>query len=180
MDEEIQQIRELYNNEKYGDCLSLSAKILKENVNNFTALSYKASSLLHLELYKESIDSFSDCLKLDDSLFYIWVLRGDAYCEINDYEKAFSDYWVSLQLEPNNGAVLDKIGRTLFLLGDENRAMEYMKKSIDLSESCEPIMVMMFMLNKMGMYGFTQKLYELGTSKFPTEKDRFDKYLNLK
>lgn len=76
-------------------------------------------------------------------------MRGDAYEELKDYRKAFDDYWRSIQLEPNNGAVLDKMARILFNFGNENSAFEYIKKAVDIGDSPEPLLVMMAMLNKL-------------------------------
>lgn len=179
MEEQIQKIKETYENTKYEDCLNLTTKILQQDINNFNALSYKGASMLHLGLFEEAVTVFTKCISLNSEHFFVWVLRGDAYYELKNYREALSDYWMSLQLESQNGAVLDKMGRTLFLLGDENRALEYIQKSIDIAGSPEPILVMMEMLKRMKFFGFLHELHKLGLSKFPNEKERFDKFLSL-
>ena len=176
MDEELEKIRKEYENENYSDCLLFSDNLLKTNRDHFEALSYKASSQMHLGLYGEAVNTFSKCLSKDATKFYIWVLRGDAYEKMGEARKAFDDYWHSLQLEPNNGAVLDKMARILFNLGNENGALGYIKKAIEIGESPEPMLVMMAMLNKMGMYGFLHELYDVGIKKFPEKIDDFNRY----
>lgn len=172
----MESIIEAYQEERYTDCLNLADAVIFEDSSNFDALSYKATSLLKLNRYKEAVDIFNKCIVLDNTRFFIWVLRGDAFYDSGDYERAFSDYWISLQLEPDNGAVVDKMSRALFRLGDEEKALIYIEKAVNLGESPEPIMVMLVMLNKMGAYGFLHRLYDLGIKKFPDEKERLDKY----
>jgi hypothetical protein len=82
-------------------------------------------------------------------------------------------------LEPDNGAVLDKISRSLFLLGDEKKAFEYIEKAVNKGESPEPILVMMVMLNKLGAYGFIEPISKVGIEKFPERKDDFIRYSRL-
>lgn len=179
MEEEIEKIRDAYKQQRYSDCLVMAGDVLKIERGNINALSYKASSLLHLGLFQEAVNNFSDCLSLDNNLFHLWVLRGDAFYEMKEYEKAFSDYWISLQIEPNNGAVMDKIARTLFLIGDKNRALEYIEKAINIAESPEPLLIMITMLKKMGLHSFLHQYYDLGIARFPEEKVRFDKFLAM-
>ncbi len=111
--------------------------------------------------------------------FYVWVLRGDAFYELQEYGNAFSDYWISLQIEPENGAVLDKIARTLFRLGNEDKALDYIQKAVEIGNSPEPILVMMTMLNSMGAYGFLETLSKMGIQKFPEREEDFIKYSKI-
>lgn len=179
MNNMMEKIKELYNQEKYSECISMADDVLKNQDNDIDALSYKAGSLSHLGNYNEAVEVFSKCIELDKNRFYLWVLRGDAYEELKDYRKAFDDYWRSIQLEPNNGAVLDKMARILFNFGNENSALEYIKKAVDVGNSPEPLLVMMAMLNKMGMYGFLHELYEVGIAKFPEQKEQFERYRSV-
>jgi tetratricopeptide (TPR) repeat protein len=179
IEEDTSKIIELYQLGRYQECLFLSEKILEIDANNFDVLAHTASSYSHLGEYKKAIVFFSKCLVIDSEKFYIWVLRGDAFYELQKYNNAFSDYWISLQFEPENGAVLDKIARTLFRLGDENKALEYIQKAIQIGNSPEPILVMMVMLNKLGAYGFIEPISKVGIEKFPERKDDFIRYSRL-
>jgi len=103
MDKKTEDLIKAYKDERFNDCLLIANNLLKEDKNNLQVLSYKAGALKNLGRYKEAIDALNECITLNRDSWYLWVFRGDCYYELGDLEKACSDYWFSLQFEPQNG-----------------------------------------------------------------------------
>ncbi len=175
MSDEIKQIKNAYNKEDYKTSLSLASNILKELPNNFEALSYKGACELKLGEYNNAIKTFSKCLYVNDRGFHIWTFRGDAHYELGEYNKAFSDYWYSLQIEPDNGAVMDKCARSLFRLGDKEYAIKYITRAVEKSESVEPFVIMATMLINMGYKKEAHNILTSAVTMFPDEEERIKK-----
>lgn len=168
----MQKIIETYQKGLFEECLKLTLELLRKEPNNFEALSYKGACELKLDLFTEAVATFTQNLSLDEYKFHIWVFRGDAYYELGDYERAFSDYWHSLQLEPDNGAVMDKCARSLFRIGNRQYALEYITKAVEKSESVEPFIIMATMLDAMSEKEKAEEIRKDAISRFPEETPR--------
>ncbi len=166
----METLQTLFTNGTYDKCFELAIKTLENNPEDFDALCYKGTCLAKLGRHVEAIDVLTGCISLKDDLFFLWVTRGDSFYELKDFSRAFSDYWVSLQHEATNGAVMDKCARALFLLGDEKFALDYIQRAIKVGESPEPVLVMINMLDRMKFPSYALSVARMGASKFPTEK----------
>ena len=167
-----QNIIDKYQSGEFRDCLSLSNDFLTIDPQNFNILSYKGACELKLGLYQDAVETFTKCLSINESGFHIWTFRGDAFYELEAYDRAFSDYWHSLQLEPDNGAVMDKCARSLYRLGNKQYALEYISKAVEKSESVEPFIIMMTMLRNIGNEEEAMKVQREAMLKFPHETNR--------
>lgn len=163
------EVKEAFANGEYEKTLELSEKILSMNEGDFNALSFKATALAKLKQYEEAIEVLDRCIKENGKVFFLWVTRGDCYYHLGDFEKAFNDYMVSLVLEPDNTAVVDKVARTLFRHGDTKRAIDYAKKAINTKESPEPFLVMATMLFEKGYANYANEIIRMGAKAFPDD-----------
>ncbi len=173
----LELIKTAYANEDFEETLSLANRFLSENPQNFEVLSYKGVSELNLGLNYESVETLTKCLATDDQKFGIWVFRGDAYYELGEYEKSFSDHWNSLQLEPDNAAVMDKCARSLFRLGKREYALEYISKAVERGQNVGPFIIKATMLRQMGDEKGAEKVKEEALLRFPEETEQIMRLL---
>lgn len=173
----IEQIKTTYEKEEYERCLEMVARVLRGEPQNFEVLSYGGACELRLHRYVEAVETFTKCLALNDNGFHVWTFRGDAHYELGEYDKAFSDYWRSLQLEPDNGAVMDKCARSLFRLGNKEFALEYISKAVEKEENVGPVIVMITMLRSMGDIESADRLYQQALLRFPNDRDEIERLL---
>jgi len=108
-------------------------KFLREDQKNIEILLQKARGFHEQENYSLAIDIFSTCLKEKDNEFYIWQWRGDCFWKIGDYKNALNDYLKSLEIDPINSVVYENAAMCLFRLGDEDKAHEFIDKSIEIN-----------------------------------------------
>jgi tetratricopeptide (TPR) repeat protein len=167
-----ERVSQSFRDEKYEQCLVFTEKMLKLDKNNFNALCYKATCLEKLGSYKKAIKIIDHCLETNDDLFHLWVTRGDCHYGLEEWRKAFNDYFTALPLDEENGAVMDKCARCLFRLGDANYALHFIQQAINTSESPEPVLVMIAMLNSLGLTDYAQQVVRVGVKTFPDD-DRF-------
>ncbi len=172
------EYRTAYQNGEYEKCLELTNVVLTDDPINFDALAQKGATLMRLNRNKDAIEVFSESIKVNNTAYHVWVFRGDCHYALADYEKAFSDYWVSLQLEPDNGAAVDRCARCLFHMGDTKEALKYIRKAAGIAESSEPMLVMIHMLKLMGFPSYAKEVYRMGLKKFPEESERFRVFLD--
>lgn len=167
-------VESLYSSGEYEKCLILAENKLANNPSDFNALCYKGACLAKNAQYADAIAVLSKCVSVRDDLFFLWVLRGDCHYELKEFSKSFSDYWISVQLDPKNGAAVDKCARSLFLLGDENYALDFIQRAIKIGDSPEPVLVMVHMLRIIGRLNSAFAITRMGADKFPKD-ERFEK-----
>lgn len=167
----LENVKSSFESGQYKECLIFVDKLLEVDKNNFNALCYRGTCLAKLGYYSEAINILTKCIIQNNNLFFLYVTRGDCYYETKDLNRALSDYWISLQME-QNGSVMDKCARTLFLLGNTEYAMEYIQKAIMFAgkESPEPTLIMIAMLNKIGLSEYALKVVKIGINMFPNEE----------
>ena len=163
-----EEMQSLFSDGKFSESLERSEKILSYEPDDFSAMSYQATCLTKIGRHEESILIFDKCLSINKETFYLWSTRGDCYYEIGKYDRAFSDYWMAIQIEPA-GAVLDKCARSLFRMGNHKYAIEMITKAITQAESPEPYIVMEEMLKRMDNQDHAKVIKNLGAEKFPTD-----------
>lgn len=80
---------------------------------------YNGTSALVLSKYKESVNALKQASRLaidnKQMMGEIYPQLGDAYAQMNDYDKAFEQYEVALKLQPENYHVLNNYAYYLSL-----------------------------------------------------------------
>ena len=77
--------------------------------------------------YSEAVEAFDKAIKYDKNNFEAYYLRGCAKTNEKKYEDAIADYQKAIELKPDYADAYFNIGRTYYLLNDEEKACEYYK-----------------------------------------------------
>ena len=68
-------------------------------------------NLLHIiKELKEKLEPHNEAIKLNPNSEEAYKNRGNAYCEIGQYEKAISDYNKAIELNPKYVAAYNNLG----------------------------------------------------------------------
>jgi tetratricopeptide (TPR) repeat protein len=134
----------------YPGTVILANIFIEETPDSATAWLYKGAAERKLKLYQDAIKSFTASLSFDESNWLPWNFRGDSYYEIEEYERAFSDFWHALQIEPGEGAVMDRCARSLYRMGRHKYALELIDDTIKLKENVTPYFIKSHMLKMLG------------------------------
>jgi len=97
--------------------LSLIGKSLAETGNLYKALPYMNKNI---ELHPGEATVFSD--------------RGDVYFTCRSWENAISDYSMSLDLNPTNGAAFLNMGVSMINSGRSSEACPFLRKALELGQ----------------------------------------------
>ncbi len=81
----------------------------------------------------KAIDFLSKALKIDNSLAYCYNDRGRCYLDKGDYNMAFSDFCMAIDLNPNNGEYFYYRGLTYFELKNNLGACSDWEKARNLN-----------------------------------------------
>lgn len=130
-------------------CLNVFNKLLETiNKNNnkiFGTVPSEGSTEtvdLKQERYNEGIQMFNKCLSEVDKknrlAFLYWVLRGNCYWGLRDYENAAGDYYAALLLNPLYGVIYENLALSLFNIGRYEDAHDFIDSAIKYQSELDP------------------------------------------
>lgn len=80
----------------------------------------------------EAIIEFNRYIKMKPNDPMAYVLRGDSYDDMGQFEEAIEDYSKSIELEPTLAWAYDRRGTAYSQLGDSEKAIKDLNKAIEL------------------------------------------------
>ena len=96
---------------------------------------YKAYAFWDGEKYtdpKKAIEYLNKAIKLQPDLVEAYIMRGNAYSDLNQYQRALDDYNEVIRLQPNLAIAYVGRGNAYSALGQHQRAIEDYNKTIRL------------------------------------------------
>lgn len=92
---------------------------------------YTGVTLANRERYEESIERYSEAIKLNPQMAGAYSSRGEAYYDLKNYEAAIIDYEKALSFDPGNSAVCHNTGLAYAALDEYERAVEYYDRALE-------------------------------------------------
>ena len=77
--------------------------------------------------YSEAVEAFDKAIKYDKNNYEAYYLRGCAKINAKQYKAAIIDFEKAIELKPDYADAYFNIGKTYYLLNDEEKACEYYK-----------------------------------------------------
>ena len=84
-----------------------------------------AKLMLRYSKYEEAEEAFTKAIKYDKSNYEAFYYRGCAKVNATKYKDAISDFEKAIELKPDYADAYFNLGRTYYLLNDEDKACEY-------------------------------------------------------
>ena len=75
--------------------------------------------------FDEAVVAFDQAVKYDKNNYEAYYLRGCAKTNAQHYEEALADFEKAIELKPDYADAYFNLGRTYFLLNNEDKACEY-------------------------------------------------------
>lgn len=174
------KLKEKYQAGLIDECIELCLEVLATDSNHFFTLCYYGRCLYQKGEYEKSIEYLTRCLNEENGYFFLWQFRGDSYWKLNDYQNALNDYLKSIELDSSNGASYDNAAMCYSLMGEHDKAHEFIDKAISFEMEED-----MPMIRKAQIFEFqnlkTEALeqYKKTLSKFPDSEFANKKVLEL-
>lgn len=86
-----------------------------------------AKLLLRYSKFDEAEETLSKAIRYDKHNFEAYYYRGCAKVNAKKYEEAIEDFEKAIELKPNYADAYFNLGRTYYILNDEDKACEYYK-----------------------------------------------------
>ena len=86
-----------------------------------------AKQLLRYSQYQEAEETLTKAIKYDKSNFEAYYYRGCAKVNANKYKEAIADFEKAVELNPSYADAYFNLGRTYYMMQDEDKACEYYK-----------------------------------------------------
>jgi tetratricopeptide (TPR) repeat protein len=83
--------------------------------------------MMRYSQYEQAEEAFTKAIKYDKNNYEAYYLRGCAKINEQKYKDAILDLEKAIELKPDYADAYFNIGRTYFLLNDEEKACEYYK-----------------------------------------------------
>ena len=115
-------------------CTYIKDSISKKNYIESVYIQY-SYALLMQEYYNESISVCNEAIKNGIKTSYILNNRGFCLLSINDYENALKDFEFSNKQIKNDPIILNNLGYTYFKLGEIEKGLDLINKSIEINDS---------------------------------------------
>lgn len=77
--------------------------------------------------YKKAEETLTKAIKYDKSNFEAYYYRGCARVNAMKYDEAIADFEKAIELKPDYADAYFNIGRTYYIMHDEDKACEYYK-----------------------------------------------------
>lgn len=84
-----------------------------------------AKLMLRYSKYEEAEEAFTKAIKYDKSNYEAYYYRGCAKVNATKYKDAIVDFEKAIELKPDYADAYFNLGRTYYLLNDEDKACEY-------------------------------------------------------
>ena len=84
-----------------------------------------AKLMLRYSKYEEAEEAFTKAIKYDKSNYEAFYYRGCAKVNATKYKDAIVDFEKAIELKPDYADAYFNLGRTYYLLNDEDKACEY-------------------------------------------------------
>lgn len=118
--------------ESLGDIRSavlLLESLNRRNANNYTAFYNLGNIYLKAKVYKNAIESYKLCSKLNSKFAPAYYNLGITYAEIKDYNKALFYFEKAIRLNPSNKDYIYNAAVCLEAMGNKTEAEKYFKKA---------------------------------------------------
>ena len=83
--------------------------------------------LLRYSEYKKAEETLTKAIKYDKNNFEAYYYRGCARVNAMKYDEAIADFEKAIELKPDYADAYFNLGKTYFLIHDEDKACEYYK-----------------------------------------------------
>ncbi|MCR4880962.1 MAG: tetratricopeptide repeat protein [bacterium] len=118
--------------ESLGD--TRSAVMLLESLNRYNYDNYSAfynlgNIYLKAKVYKNAIESYKLCTRMNTRFAPAYYNLGIAYFEVKDYNKALFNFEKAIRLNPSNKDYIYNAAVCLETMGDKKTAAEYYQKA---------------------------------------------------
>ena len=84
-----------------------------------------AKLMLRYSKYEEAEEAFTKAIKYDKNNYEAYYYRGCAKVNATKYKDAISDFEKAIELKPDYADAYFNLGRTYYLLNDQDKACEY-------------------------------------------------------
>ena len=84
-----------------------------------------AKLMLRYSKYEEAEEAFTKAIKYDKNNYEAFYYRGCAKVNATKYKDAIVDFEKAIELKPDYADAYFNLGRTYYLLNDEDKACEY-------------------------------------------------------
>ncbi len=174
-EEEIRDFITFFQAGEYEQCLTAAKKQAEVHPEDVCAFGYAGLSLLELERPGEAIPYLDRCIEYDAGQPQMWILRGECYLQIDQYEQAMHDFLLALALEPDKWGVYDKIGHCLYAADRKEEAIDWLKHSFREGHDPESGFMLLSMLEGVERTSEARRLGRDLAKQFPRD-DRFQEF----
>ncbi len=126
------KVVELINQKKFYDSLKLLDQMEQDNKEDFQILNFKGFVLLNIYEFEKSIKYFTKALTKKDDSFLTLCYRSEAYTEMGNFNNALIDLQKAQNINSRSHEVCFSIGDCYSNLGDNNKAIEFFRKTLEL------------------------------------------------
>lgn len=84
----LEKCRKLFDEDNYQETINVCNEILKKDLNNQTALGYKARSLYFLDEYEEALKLLNNALILYPNNYNYFYIKAEVFMDKEEYDRA--------------------------------------------------------------------------------------------
>jgi tetratricopeptide (TPR) repeat protein len=124
--------------QRYDDALEAYDRVIEFRPESETAVLGRAELLLRMDRLDEAINEYRQCVKRwPDSAMSLNALGYTLADRTQEYEEAEKLIKKALKLDPDSPAIIDSYGWVLYRLGDNERALEELKRAYTMLKDPE-------------------------------------------
>ncbi len=127
---------EFWRVQDYYSAIKTCEYITRLNPGYAQAYSYMGMSYKELQMWDKALENFKMAVSLSPEHYpWSWINIGDILINLGRYEEAIHALQEGIKLLPNDSFAHTCLGRAYAGLGDTNKALEYLRKAIELDPS---------------------------------------------
>lgn len=121
-----------YKNKNFSKCIELCNQYLLTNTNHLPSILMRGNACFHLQQYKQTIQDFTQAIRLDPNKPNLYINRGNAYAVIEQMELAIQDFTQAIKLDPFNAIPYSWKGAAHNFIKQHRKAIEDLSQAIEI------------------------------------------------
>ena len=135
--DELDQIRELIQNEEWVKAIASIEKKIETNPMNAELYFWLGNSLREIKQIKKSIVAFLKSIELNPNNYSVWNNLGFSYSENQQYKKSIEAYLKATEIRPNDEVLWNNLGISYRNAKETDKSIEAFLKATEIKSDNE-------------------------------------------
>jgi tetratricopeptide (TPR) repeat protein len=129
---EIATVRQMHDDERWGDSLPILNRLLVQSPNNVELLALRSHTYAHLDRTVEAVTDGEQAVRLGPRVAEAYLRRGEARMGDGKHKEAIADFDTAIKLNPKDAETWGNRGASLSAINQQQQALDSFSEGLRL------------------------------------------------